>query len=204
MKLLMTSVLEKTINRFIELDPETLQRLSPYRGYVFKIMLPDWKFCLYFHIQERGLQLSNYYDGSVNTTISSSFTALLKQTMSNQPQVNKEIKIEGDIEFAQNMLGALKNFQIDYEEYLSHFTGDIIAHQMGRAARHFVKTQKKVTHTLIEDFCDYLQEEGRYLPSREEVNDFIEDVYILRNDVERLQARWLRIEGRLFMPEKKR
>jgi ubiquinone biosynthesis protein UbiJ len=43
---------------------------------------------------------------------------------------------------------------------------------------------------------EYLQEEGRDLPTRTEVDEFLADVDRLRDDAERLEARLARLESR--------
>ena len=44
--------------------------------------------------------------------------------------------------------------------------------------------------------AEYLQEEGRDLPTRTEVEEFLSGVDQLRDDAERLEARLARVEAR--------
>ena len=51
--------------------------------------------------------------------------------------------------------------------------------------------------TFGRDITEYLQEESRYLPQQDEVNKFLAAVDVLRNDVERLDARVKRLQARI-------
>jgi ubiquinone biosynthesis protein UbiJ len=51
--------------------------------------------------------------------------------------------------------------------------------------------------------AEYLQEEGRDVPTRVEVDEFLEDVDRLRDDTERLEARLSRLESARQVPRRK-
>jgi len=57
-------------------------------------------------------------------------------------------------------------------------------------------TQNRFT-TLQNNTSEYLQEEARYLPTKYEINHFLNNVDTLRNDTERLTQRIARLEKKL-------
>ena len=85
----------------------------------------------------------------------------------------------------------------DWEEQLSHLVGDAAAHQVGNLVRDTLQWGAKSVDTLGRDLTEYLQEESRQLPQRDEVNKFLAAVDVLRNDVERLDARVKRLQARI-------
>jgi len=83
---------------------------------------------------------------------------------------------------------------IDWEEVLAQNIGDIPAHQAGRLLRGSLDWIMSTRGKLREDIGEYLQEEVRLLPSRNEIEAFMDDVSKTRSDVDRLEARIQRLE----------
>ncbi len=76
---------------------------------------------------------------------------------------------------------------------MSKITGDVIAHQLGNAIRHGINWGKQTADTLVRDAGEYLREESRHTPDREEVDVFLNMVDELRSDVDRLDQRVKRL-----------
>lgn len=97
--------------------------------------------------------------------------------------------IGGDNALAQAFIQALRQLDIDWEEALSHLTGDLIAHQTDeavRGARDQVRSfQEKAWATLRE----YLQYELKLLPLPHEVVHFEKDLGELTRRVDALTHR---------------
>ncbi|MGB5200150.1 MAG: sterol-binding protein, partial [Sedimenticolaceae bacterium] len=90
----------------------------------------------------------------------------------------------------------LADLDIDWEEQLSRFTGDIAAHEIGRGVRAASREGARMRRSSEQILSEYLTEEARLLPHRFEVEDFIADVDTLRDDAERLAARIALLEKR--------
>ncbi|MCB1903235.1 MAG: sterol-binding protein, partial [Gammaproteobacteria bacterium] len=88
----------------------------------------------------------------------------------------------------------LAAMDIDWEEQLSHFTGDLLAHKTGNLLRTVRNWGTSSSTSLKLDLKEYLQEELRLLPGRLEVETFLGNVDVLRDDVERLQARLIQLQ----------
>ena len=88
----------------------------------------------------------------------------------------------------------IKYSRPDLEEELSRVIGDVAAHQVGTAARSMLGFAQRAASTFAQNVSEFLQEEGRDVPSRTEADEFIADVDKLRDDVERLEARIAEIE----------
>jgi len=106
------------------------------------------------------------------------------------------VHIEGDAEVAQTFSELLKAARPDLEEELSRVIGDVAAHQIGNVARSVLAFGRRASDTFAQNVAEYLQEEGRDLPTRTEADEFIVGVDKLRDDVERLDARLSLIEAR--------
>jgi ubiquinone biosynthesis protein UbiJ len=67
-----------------------------------------------------------------------------------------KIMIHGDVKTAQLLVDLLQQVEFDFEEALSKFTGDIVAHQVGKIAKKFKSSDNslasikdKITNFLI-------------------------------------------------------
>ncbi len=106
------------------------------------------------------------------------------------------VRISGDAEIAQKFRDLLRQAQPDVEEELARLVGDVTAHQIGSFARGLAGWGRKAADTFATSVAEYLQEEGRDVPTRIELDEFLHDVDRLRNDVERLEARVRRLAAR--------
>ncbi len=106
------------------------------------------------------------------------------------------IRIAGDAEVAQRFRDLLQQAQPDFEEELSRVIGDVAAHQVANIARGLLDWGRKAADSLSTNVAEYLQEEGRDVPSRVEVEEFLESVDQLREATDRLEARMSRAESR--------
>jgi ubiquinone biosynthesis protein UbiJ len=106
------------------------------------------------------------------------------------------VRIEGDAEVAQKFRDLLGHAQPDFEEELARVIGDVAARNLANLARGFMDFGRKAGRSLAGNVSEYLQEEGRDLPTRTEVEEFLAGVDRLRDDGERLEARLARLESR--------
>jgi ubiquinone biosynthesis accessory factor UbiJ len=185
-------LIEKALNRYIRLDPETYKHCIALENKVVCVdeLILDMHFYLLF--TRDGIRLQTFSPGKVDTTLQGSFFSLTRLAFNaskqNAPINIKEVTISGDIELGQEVNRLLSNVNIDWEEQLSKLTGDVIAHQVGTAFRCVKSFARRTVTSLSQDVTEYLQEEVNYLPPRLAVNDFIHDVEELRDSVERMEA----------------
>lgn len=144
------------------------------------------------------MELSTSYDGTPDATLSGTALAFMR-LVGPQPEAairGGSVHIQGDAEVAQTFSELIKHARPDLEEELSRVIGDVAAHQVGTAARSMLSFAQRAASTFAQNVSEYLQEEGRDVPSRTEADEFITDVDRLRDDVERLEARIAEIERR--------
>jgi ubiquinone biosynthesis protein UbiJ len=84
--------------------------------------------------------------------------------------------------------------EIDWEEYLSQFVGDIVSHKIGNFLRRVSRFAKESGKTIGMDISEYLRYEKQALLDKSEVDEFNQAVDEVRDDVERLQKRLERLE----------
>ncbi len=106
------------------------------------------------------------------------------------------IRIAGDAEVAQRFRDLLQQAQPDFEEEMSRVVGDVAAHQVANFTRGFFDWGRKAADSFSTNVAEYLQEEGRDVPARVEVEEFLEAVDQLREAADRFEARLARAESR--------
>jgi ubiquinone biosynthesis accessory factor UbiJ len=114
------------------------------------------------------------------------------------------VRIEGDAEIAQTFRDLLRHAQPDVEEELARVIGDVAARNLANLARGFLEFGRKAGRSLAGNVSEYLQEEGRDLPTPTEAEEFLAGVDRLRDDVERFDARLARLESRSGAPTGRR
>ena len=99
------------------------------------------------------------------------------------------VDIRGDAGLAERFreLGML--LRPDIEEDLSLLIGDVPAHQIGRFARMAASWGQRAVSTAVENTAEYFAHERRDLVSRNEGEQYLRGVDLLREDLDRLAAR---------------
>jgi ubiquinone biosynthesis protein UbiJ len=190
------AALESAINRYIALDPEGAARIGALQGRVILIEVAGFGTRFYVIPGSTGLQLYGAYVGEPDCVLRGAPLTLARMGVSRWKEdrlFSGEVQIEGDTHLAQAFGDLLRSLEVDWEEQLSRLLGDAAAHQIGSGVRHVERWGRRTGEILSEDVKEYLQEEARALPSRYEVQDFLDDVDRLRDDVERLSARVQRL-----------
>lgn len=185
--------LEIAINKTLSLDESRRERISALNGKVLKIVIKPLNVSFYMRFNNDQLNLQADAVDEVDTTIESSPLGLIRLSFLPASKLrslfNDHIKIHGDVELGQDVKKLFDELDIDWEGHLAHFTGDVAAYQIGSFVRNSLQFTKKAKQSLSHSLTEYLQEELRLFPSREEVDDFFQDLDALSLDVERLSAR---------------
>lgn len=200
LKALSSGLVESILNRYLQLDDDAELLLAPVQGKVIGICLEPFQQILYLCPAKDRIQVLDEYPDGADVTIYGSLPALGVmglQDFSLQSVFNGDVRIEGDIRTGHKFQAIFQNLDIDWEEHLSHWTGDVIAHQIGNLTRFGRQWAHQAVDTLILNSQEYLQEEIRELPAVPEAEIFFNRVDHLRADFDRLQARIDRLETRL-------
>lgn len=194
---LFLSGIEQSINTLLALDSTACNKLARYHGRVIALHLRGPEITLYFVPGHDGLlQLLGSIEGEPDCTLSGSPLDLIRsgdrETGAGQLFAG-HVSITGDTGLAHSFGATLANLDIDWEEQLSRITGDLVAHQLGRSAREMASYLAQGRQTLESNLAEYLTEEARLLPHPYEVEEFLDEVDRLKDDTERLLARFARL-----------
>ena len=138
-------------------------------------------------------------DSAADAVISGSLPALLQLLKggANRESGRSAAQIRGDAEIANRYRELFMLARPDPEEELSRWIGDFPARRVSLIARRALELARRARRTAGENIAEYLQEEGRDLVNRTELDEFLRGVDELRETVDRIEARLGRLEQRL-------
>lgn len=193
------STVEKILNHYLLLDPSSKHRLAALSGKVIVLEFQLINLKIFWLPTAEGIQLKDHFEGRVDVTLQGSpFDFIRLSTSKDTAAVfGSNITVLGDTDVAQEFKALFSNLDIDWEEQLSHVTGDVVAHQVGNFVRALCQWAKQTTTTLTQDLAEYIHEEARWLPTREELQDFFAASDKLRDDVERAALRIEHLKNKL-------
>ena len=180
-------MLQAIINKYLSMDPDIEMLLRPLHAKTIAIICHDFpKQNIYATFEDNKILLSSSMPCNLDLTISSTLNGFIKFALTKE---RSEIQLNGSIGLAESVQKLFINLNIDWEEELSKYSGDIIAHQAMRC----FKTLRAYTSGSLSSFqemiTEYLQEESQLLPTNYEIRQFMQEVDELRFAVDRLDAK---------------
>lgn len=196
---LVEAAVETALNRALRLDPDAFVQLQRFEGKSIGLELHGTGLTLLLLPGHDGVQVMSMPVTGADTVISGTPLALAELGLGDARRVlfAGEVSIRGDVETGQAFKRLLDNLEIDWEEQLSRYTGDVLAHQLGDLFRGLQRWGRQVRHTLGRNLAEYLQQESSQLAIRDDVQAFGREVDQLRDDSERLQARLMLLQRSL-------
>lgn len=191
-------LIEKALNQYLSLDPESPDRLKKLKNkcVTLELLGPNIIFQLVFnetiHIKFNDFLIPN-------TTIKGTPLSLLRMTLTEDRKqfFSDDVSIEGDLELGQQITDLFDQLEIDWEDYLSRFTGDVFAHQVGNIFRRIRQFNFRANETLTRNVNEYVHEEAAWFPTREALSDFFSDIDTLRMDIDRMSAKIAALKGKI-------
>jgi ubiquinone biosynthesis protein UbiJ len=186
------------LNRNIgEITParELCERLD---GKTVVIRVRDTALSLTFGFDDGRIQLGAALPEEPDVVIAGSLLTLAKVARGGGQAELRDgsLEVTGNAAVADAFRELLGYAKPDIEEELSGIVGNAAAHRLGELARSLGSWAREARATMETNVREYLQEESRDLPSRYEVERFTRDLNVLRDDVDRAEARLARLEER--------
>ncbi|WP_454781449.1 ubiquinone biosynthesis accessory factor UbiJ [Legionella sp. WA2022007384] len=184
--------LQIAINKAAKLDEQMPAKLKALDNKTLEIIISPLNVNFFIHFKDGEIVLLDCYDSEADTVIHSNPLGLIRLSLLPASKArslfNDKIRMTGDTELGQHVKKLFDEMDIDWEGHLAHFTGDVVAHQIGSFVRKGMAFKKKVDDSFHQNVTEYLQEELRVMPTKYELEDFFVEVDELSLSVERLQA----------------
>lgn len=192
MQTFIADVLETALNRYLFLDPESAQRLRALQGKIVRVELSGLACNLHIEFVDTKIVIQDNADAQPDTIIKGGPFSLLHVALAREQRkqlFGEDVSISGDLDVGQEVIALFDDLEIDWEEYLSRWVGDVPAHSVGRLLAVAKKTSQRIRQTMLHNVNEYVHEEVDLFPPVEALADFYQDIDVLRMDIDRLAAR---------------
>lgn len=181
---------EKLINKALVYDPGTRIGLQKLQGQILAVHITTPNVQFFVTPDDEGLRLMAQWEGDVDTRISGSLLALTKITSQDIHNLKDSgVNVMGKTSLLADLQQLLKNVDIDWEEILTQFLGDILGHQAAQLIRSKLDWASARANSGQRLTREFLTEELKTIPGKNELEDFYHQVDDLRLAVDRAAAR---------------
>lgn len=192
LKKLSLQALQFALNQALSLDKSISEKLLTLDGKMIEIVIMPLQVHFYIQIEAGQMLLLEQTQDTPDTIIHSRPLGLIRLSLlpssKTRSLFNDDIQISGDVELGRKLKKIFDSMQIDWEGHLAYFTGDVVAHHIGK----IVRKGRHLKHQYMESFKknthDYLVNEMQWIPSQQELEQYYKDVDDLRLRTERLAA----------------
>ena len=188
---------ENALNRAMRLDPGTHGALLELLEQPIAVTINPPPVALHLVSDGQRLHLQQEGADEPGVTLSGTPLALLSMTLGDRSALHQgRVTLTGDASLAHQLQQVLEKLDPDWEGALAETIGDVPAHFLGQRIRQTLSWTRDAHQALLANIEDYVQEETRSLPARNEAEALYEDIGELRLDTDRLEARVRQLENR--------
>lgn len=190
-------VLESALNRAVALDAETRAALPALDGRTVALQLENPSLALSIRVNGERLKVGPVEDAdradlSVRSTLAGIVGQLPFMRGRNAAPLGA-LRVEGDAELARRLQRMAERFDPDWSLPFARVFGDVLGVQIANSLAAGLRGTREFARGFAQDSADFLTEESRDVVGKEELRAFHSDVDQLRDDAERLQARFDRL-----------
>lgn len=189
-------VVSKALNRLLATDSVAAAKLAALRGRTVLVQLLSPRAAIRIMVTDDGLALERGDETPADVRIDgrlSDFIAVARARRAGRTAPAGRIAIQGDLATVQQLQGVMSGLELDWEELLAQYVGDVAARRIGRVASRTLSWLSATGSTAERNTSEYLRYEIGLLPTREDVAEFGTEAMALSEDVERLSARVARL-----------
>lgn len=184
---MLQSVASAQLNCILRRESWARQRLQQYAGKTVRLCLPPLP-DLVLTVQADGEVSAAAGDAADDAAIILS-PDLPPRLLAGDESARKEIGISGDVHFAEEIIRTVSNLNLDVEQELSGFMGDILAHRVAQCGRRLVRWHVETIRNLSQALREYWTEEHPVLAKPAKLHSFIQEVESLQDKTACLEKR---------------
>lgn len=195
---------EQILNQIIKSDDYIAEQLAPYAGKNIEVIAQSPQLNLMIRIEHSRLSLSALDSASLAIESDANIEGkvgdlleLLTLDPDKRPLANPAIRLSGDVHLINDLFQTIQSLDIDWQDYLAPLIGDVATNQastLGDNARNWANQARSSLQRNLED---YLKEEKRLVPHRNQIDHFDNELDNLKLKIDRMKARAEHIVGRI-------
>ncbi len=179
--------LPAAINHLLAAEPWARSALEPHAGKVLDVVVGPWSIRL--AVAADGTVLRAAADAIAATTVTVPVAALPRIVAGGPTAALRDLRIDGDAEFAQTVSTLMKGLRWDVEEDLSKVVGDAASHRIVGFARQASDALRRSGERATANVTEYLVDEDPQLVRPRAVTELGDGIRRLRDDLARLEKR---------------
>jgi len=189
-------VLQEALNRALQMDPDSMERLAALNGRRIEAHLqaPDISLALDVHdgrVQVGPVRSDSEPDISLKSTLSGMLQSL--PLFAQGRTAVGAMRISGDIELARLLQDLMKSYNPDWQAPFERAFGPVAGPQLARVVQEGLRHARVSAGHMAQSAAEYATEEARVVVGKAELADFHAEVDRLRQRGDRLQARVARL-----------
>lgn len=193
---LLCTLAEKLLARLISMDPAARQNLARLQGKQLAFTLKELPVTLVLTATAETILL-NQHNETTDCAITTDLASL--RQLSDPSQLTRLIRadvlqIDGDIQVAQQFSHFIQQLHPDWEQALSRYTGDALAHKISGVMQQLHQSLQQKSGELQQLTTELVQDELQLSPTPPEVQMFSEQVSQLHSRVELLSQQLNRMQ----------
>ncbi|HAA46712.1 MAG: hypothetical protein XD36_1327 [Halomonas sp. 54_146] len=194
---------ERTLNALLARDPAAPARLAKLSGSRLLIRLEQPHLELVIHYHHAGLDLmrgDGVDEADVDAVVEltpETFSQWVSGASVERLMFEGKLAIRGHIHLLEATRELLFDLDIDWESELAHWLGDTPAHSLAEGLRRAARWGLRAKDELMQDVSEYVFEEARLLPGKQQRNVLREHLTELEIATDRLEARFNRLQRML-------
>lgn len=175
---LLLAMLEAPVNRLIALDPLAPPKLKALEGKPLAVELTGLQWRLLLSVDAGRLRFAS--EGQAAVALSGRLVDFAQVASQGGDMAAGTLQVTGDVGAAQRWQRFFTQLQPDFDEQLAQWIGDLPAHQLGQLFRQIGEALRQLLVQSQSASVEFLQEEGRWLVARAEMQQFLDEVDALR------------------------
>jgi ubiquinone biosynthesis protein UbiJ len=187
---------ELGINRVLRMDSTALPRLERLTGKVIAVDCSSPTLQLFILPSDEGLLLASHWEVDPDCTLRAPAASLLRLALSQDKTAilhGPDVELEGDSHVLMELVAILQDLELDWEYELSRWLGPVASTLIGGHLRSRARWTRSSFDSLSQNLADYLSEESRTLVGQREAEARFAELDQLKQDLERLEARFERL-----------
>jgi ubiquinone biosynthesis protein UbiJ len=182
----LSKTIEVALNTAMRLDDEQGEAFTPLEDKVISLTLTPIESPLYLIVTNARISVQTTLQGEADAGIQTTLIDFVSLPIQRQLP---HAKLSGNTQLAQHFIDALCTLDIDWEEQLSHYTGDLIAFKVGHGLRSLFNRKQAVKENVSQTLKEYLQFELEAVPTQSQAKRFCQEVDNITTQTNALEAR---------------
>ncbi len=184
--------LEQALNQHLSMDQNARAQMAQLHGRIIALEVLGAGRSVYLVPGPEMIQLLSSYEGEPDCLLQGSplaITQLRRPVPAGADPIPADMRVSGDGELAQMFCRILRGVEINWEIFLSQYTGTMIAGELSKVIDFAGYWRDHIVDTLNQDLREYMQEETAVLPTQHQIAGFGSSVEQLEQRLEQLQKR---------------